>query len=178
MSNADILLTTIVNDLTDFFSSTTFSVIKFIIGIYVVVLVLDLILLLFQRGVGEDLRITRLGSDVPRELLALKSSLTKNWKKIKKDLESGDENKYKVAIIKADAIIEDMLIKLKYKGENFTDIVTNIPPGQVEHLDEIKQAHEIRNKIVLDENFKVDEKMAKETLALYEKFLEFFGITN
>ena len=178
MSNADILVSTLVSELSNFYNSTTFSVIRFIIGIYVLVLIIDLVLLLFQRGVSEDLRITLLGSDVPKELLALKSSLTKNWKKIKTDLEGDDENKYKVAIIKADAIIEDMLRKLKYSGENFTDIIANIPPGQVEHLDEIKQAHEVRNRIVLDENFKVDKKMAKETLALYEKFLEFFGITN
>lgn len=178
MSNADFLLVAIVQELTNFYNSTTFSVIKFIIGIYVVVLILDLILLLFQRGLGEDLRVTLFGSDVPKEVMAGKGKLQRDWKKLRKSLESGDENKYKVAIIKADAIIEDFLIRLKYKGKDFSDIVANIPAGQVEHLDDITKAHEVRNKIVLDENFQVDKQLAEETLALCEHFLEFFGISS
>ena len=74
MSNADILVSALVSELSNFYNSTTFSVVRFIIGIYVIVLIIDLVLLLFQRGVSEDLRITLLGSDVPKELLALKSS--------------------------------------------------------------------------------------------------------
>ena len=55
MSNADILVSTLVSELSNFYNSTTFSVIRFIIGIYVIVLIIDLVLLLFQRGVSEDL---------------------------------------------------------------------------------------------------------------------------
>lgn len=162
--------------LLDFYNSGTFSVIKFIIGIYVIVLFLDLVLLLFQRGVGEDLRITLLGSDVPKDLMSEKGRLRNEWKKLKKNLESGEENKYKLAIIKADAIIEDILGRLKYKGKDFSEKIASIPAGQIEYLDEIKRAHETRNKIIHNENFPVDKKMAEETIGLYEKFLEFFGI--
>lgn len=178
MSNADFLITTIVNELAGFYNSTTFSVIKFILGIYVIVLILDLVLLFFQRGLGEDLRITLFGSDIPRELMASRSRMKKDWKRIKKELESGDEKKYKVAIIKADAIIEDILRKLKYKGENFSELVANIPEGQVEHVDDIKKAHEVRNRIVHDENFPVDKKLAEEMFSLYEQFLEYFGVAH
>lgn len=176
--SADLLATAFFNEIVNFYNSTAFSVIKFIIGIYVAVLIIDLILLLFQRGLGEDIRITRFGSEIPRELMPGKTKIINDWIQLKKDLESGNENKYKLAIIKADAIIEDILKRLNYKGENFSEKVANIPTGHVEHVEDIKQAHEVRNKIIQDENFKVDKKLAQETLALYENFLEFFGISN
>jgi len=178
MSNSDILFAALIKELTNFYNSATFSVIKFVLGIYVVVLILDLILLLFQRGVGEDLRVTLFGSDVPRELMAARSQMKKDWRKIRAELGSGDEKRYKIAIIKADAIIEDILFRLKYKGENFAERVSNIPEGQVEHVDDIKKAHEVRNRIVHDENFPVDKKLAEDTLYLYEQFLEYFGVVH
>lgn len=178
MSNADILASAFYKGLVDIYNSTAFSVFKFIIGIYVIVLVLDLILLLFQRGISEDIRITWFGSDVPLELMARRTYLKKEWRKIKKSLDGNDENKYKLAIIKADAIIEEILDKLKYGGKDFSEKVASIPVGQVEHTDDIIKAHEVRNAIVHDENFKVDKKLAEETMALYEKFLAFFGISN
>lgn len=176
MNSGNITIDYFLKQLLDFYNSGTFSVIKFIIGIYVIVLFVDLILLLFQRGVGEDIRITMLGSDIPKELMFEKSRLKNEWKKLRKNLESGEENKYKLAIIKADAIIENMLDRLKYKGKDFSEKVANVPAGQVEHLDDIKRAHETRNKIIHNENFPVDKRLAEETIALYEKFLEFFGV--
>lgn len=178
MSNAELLFINLYKEIINFYNSAAFSVIKFIIGIYVVVIFLDIILLLLQRGLGEDIRITLFGTEIPRELIPGKNKIINEWMRLKGDLESGDENKYKLAIIKADAIIENLLDKLNYKGRNFSEKVASIPEGHLEHVEDIKQAHEVSNRIVHDENFKIDKKLAQETLSLYENFLDFFGISN
>jgi hypothetical protein len=170
------ILNQIISYLLNIYYSPTFGVIKFIIGIYVVVLFLDIVLLLFQRGVSQDLRITLFGSEVPVELMSERARVIKEWKRLKKNLESGEENKYKLVIIKADAIIENILDRLNYKGEDFNQKLANIPAGQVENLEEIKKAHEIRNKIIHFEDFPVDKQLAEKTIELYEEFLKSFGI--
>jgi len=161
-----------------FYSSFFFSVIKFFIGIYVIVLIVNLVLLLMQRSLGSDFRETVLGINIPRELASKggKKRLAKKWNLTKARLETGQDAQYKIAIIEADDIIDNLIKKMGYDGENMTERLNNIPSGQLDYVEELKKAHEIRNRIIQDDGFILDRKSAEETLALYEEFLKYFYI--
>lgn len=157
-----------------FSQSVAFSIIKFIIGIYVIVVLADIILLLIQRGLSGNVRETQLGMNVPSALVSdgPRKKLRKRWEKLKRKLKTGSEDQYKLAIIEADKIISSLIFRMGYKtGENFGERLENIPPGQIEDISSIKEAHNIRNRVVLEEDFKVDRELAERTLALFEKFL-------
>jgi len=157
------------------YHSFFFAVVKFIIGIYVIVLIVDIILLLYQRGLSGDFRETSLGMNMPPELITNKgkSDIRKKWDKVRQRLESGAAKEYKLAIIEADEIIGDLIRRMNYPGENFGERLSNIPSGQVETISELQAAHEIRNKIIMDESFALSKEEAENTIKLYEEFLKY-----
>ncbi len=167
-----------INSLLSIYHSTAFSVFEFIVGIYVIVLILDLILILIVRDVGANLRESFTGMNIPAELTRKKKRLKADWTKITRRLESENESEYKVAIIEADNLIDNLVKRLGYKGDNFLMRLDNIPSGQIEHVEELKKAHEIRNRIIHDETFVITKEEAKEVLGTYEKFLHYFEVLS
>jgi len=174
----------IVNSLLYFYNSPTFSVIKFIIGIYVAVVFVDIVLLLFQRGLAGDIRETRLGMNVPKEFLRKKpkEKLVLRWQKIRKDIESGEEPKIKAAVIEADSIIDD-LIRRMYAGAPIAkkptrEMLDEIPDGQIENLADIRSSHLVRNRIIHDETFQPTVEEAYLTLAPFEEFLRYHEVLD
>lgn len=161
------------------YHSFGFAVFKFILGIYTAVLLVNIILLLIQRGLSGDVADTRLGMNVPPELVRERDrkKLRKKWMEIKNRVESGSERQYKLAIIEADRLIDDLIYRMGYKnGENFGERLDNIPPGQVETVSSLKEAHKIRNQIILDDSFALDKETAQKTLGLFEEFLAYHEV--
>ena len=69
----------------NFYHSAFFAVIKFILGIYAIVLILDLAMIVILRGFGRDFRVTMAGVYIPS-----RKTTGKRWQKIKKDIERLD----------------------------------------------------------------------------------------
>ncbi len=159
-----------------FYASLTFSVIKIFLEIYVIVLFINIILLLKQRGLGGDIRDTLLGMNIPPELVSKKGKLRAKWEKVRAKLKSKNESDYKVAIIEADNIIDDLIKRMKYAGENFGERLDNITPGQIENIEDLKKAHETRNRIIHDERFVLTKEEAEKTMGYFEDFLKFFMV--
>ncbi|KKP80001.1 MAG: hypothetical protein A2271_00985 [Candidatus Moranbacteria bacterium RIFOXYA12_FULL_35_19] len=177
MDNLISLLNSNGIDIIGFYNSTFFSVVKFILGIYAVVVFADIVLLLAQRGFSSgDIRETLLGLDVPPELLTRKGRLRKKWDKVREKIRSTREEDWKIAIISADNIIDDLIARMGYKGENMGERLAGINPGQIENIEELKKAHEFRNRIIHEENLKLTKEQAREVLKYFENFLDFFDV--
>ena len=93
-------------------------------------------------------------------------------------LKSKNESDYKVAIIEADNIIDDLIARMNYAGENMTERLDNITPGQIENIEDLRKAHDTRNRIIHDESFVLTKKEAEKTLGYYEDFLRFFMVLD
>lgn len=156
--------------------SIFFAVVKFILGVYSVVLLADIILMLVQRGVGGDMRDTLIGADVPAEISTKKSKMRLKWDKITAGMKSDNESLWKVSIIEADNAIDDLIARMKYPGENMAERLDGINPGQIENIEELRKAHALRNRIIHEENFKLDRKEAEEAIGYYENFLRYFEV--
>lgn len=167
-----------IKEILSFYNSTAFLAIKYLIGIYILVVFADIILLLFQRGVGGNVRQILYGMDLPPEITTKKIKMKARWDKIRKKLESGNEADYKVAIIEADGAIGDLIRRMGYKGENMMERISNIPIGQLDRIDEIKEAHKVRNRIIHEEKFAVNRETAEEVFAKYEHFLRQFEVLD
>lgn len=161
-----------------FYASLTFFVIKLYLQIYVIVMFIDLILMLKQRGLGADLRDTLVGMNIPPELGNKKNKLRAKWTKVKMKFKSKNESDYKVAIIEADKIVDDLITRMNYAGENMAERLDNITPGQIENIEDLRRAHDIRNRIIHDESFVLTKEEAEKTLNYYEDFLRFFMVLD
>lgn len=173
-----ILFISLFKEWTNFYNSGYFLAIKIILGIYVLVVFVDIVLLLFQRGLGIDIRNTIIGMDIPKELVSKKAKFKQKWEKIKVRILSDNPSEYKVAVIEADNMIDDIVGKLGYKGESLAEKLGNIPEGHLEHLDEIRDSHDIRNKIIHDEEFVLTREEAVRVIKNFEKLLYYLQVLD
>ena len=159
-----------------FSQSGTFFFIKFIMGIYVLVLIVDLVLLFIKRGIGSNIRYMKYGTEIPTELAVGSGKLIKKLLKIHGRLDSGREAQYKIAIIETDELVDELLKKMGYEGANMGERLEKMEPGEMEHKADLQEAHELRNQIIHDDKIKVDENLAKDTVEKFEKFIRHFQI--
>src|SRR6185369_10549142 len=87
---------------------------------------------------------------------------SKRWKKIKEKITVGTEAEYKLAIIDADDFLYKTLEDRGFEGETFEEIIQKASHKMITNADEILAAHEIRNSIVYEPDYKMDIEVAKK----------------
>jgi len=95
----------------------------------------------------------------------------KQWSKIIKRLETDREVEYKLAIIEADSLLDDTLKKMGYEGETIGDRLKQLSSVILPNLDQVWEAHKIRNNVVHDPDYKLTLDQAKRALGIYEAAL-------
>jgi len=97
--------------------------------------------------------------------------LAKTWGRITDRLKTANEAEYKLAIIEADNVLENILKRLGYSGETFVDKLKTIGAALLPNLDEVIRAHQVRDKIVYDPDYLLTLDEAREILGIYEEAL-------
>jgi hypothetical protein len=97
------------------------------------------------------------------------------WDKIQKDIESINENDWRLAIIEADSILDEMVKQMGLKGEDLGERLKSVEPSDFDTLDDAWEAHKVRNRIAHDGSaYPLTQSEAKRIIGLYEKvFREF-----
>lgn len=154
-----------------FLNSHTYAVLKFFLGLYTIVLILDIILLLSRRDLRSDVLKGRFGtSQVPRAERA--AAAKKKWSAIEARLKSGNASEYKVALLEADAFMESVLERIGYKGANMAERLDQIDSAHMEDIDAVKEMHQLRNRIVFEQDFVLELSEAEKALKIYETALK------
>lgn len=94
-----------------------------------------------------------------------KKKIYKKWAKIEKRLKTGTEANYKLAVLEADKIFDDILKNIGYEAEI-----------KISNMVEIKQAGKVKNKIIEDNSFILSETEAGNIVTAYKKGLEDLGV--
>ncbi len=99
------------------------------------------------------------------------------WEKIMAYVDSLNENDWRIAIIEADIMLEELLDKLMLPGETIGDKLKAVEKSDFTTVDDAWAAHKIRNKISHEgQDFKVNQRDAKIAVSLYQKVFEEFEI--
>lgn len=106
------------------------------------------------------------GPDLPKKVIV------KKWQSVLEKLAKDDENSYKLAVIEADKIFDDLLKKIGYQGEDMGERLRQLTPAQVANLDEVWQAHKLRNQIVHQPDSKINHSQAQRAVEIYQRALE------
>lgn len=158
-------------NLSAFYHSTFMLAVKIFAGIYLLILLVDIILMLILRNVPQHLRVGLRGTDIP---LVSKSKMQKRWDGVKKRLDNDNPSQYKVAIIEADKIAEEILDGIGYKGANMTEKLEQVGQAHLDdHLEALRGAHEIRNKIIHQADYEISKEAAEAVIGVYESFLKY-----
>ena len=97
----------------------------------------------------------------------------KGWKQILERLKSSEQNNWKLAILEADHILNEILKRSGYLGGRMEDKLDLITSAQLANVEDVWRAHGIRDKISKDPTFAITRQEAVETVAVYRRsFIE------
>ncbi len=99
-----------------------------------------------------------------------------SWRRIEEQFYRGGESDLKVAILEADKLLNDALREAGIMGIQLGDRLKKTNIGQVPNLNELWQAHKLRNQIAHEPNFKLKRDLAERALGIYETALRNLGI--
>jgi hypothetical protein len=158
-------------DVINFFHSYAFKNIIFTlksISFILSLLALAAIIFIFfrMRALGKPAKIEKIKEEeVPGEVKILvipkKKKIIKKWAKIERKFKSGVESNYKLAILEADNLYDEVLRTIGYDKEKTLD-----------NLDEIKNAKRVRRNIVDDSGFLLTAGETRIALDAYRVGLE------
>ena len=101
-----------------------------------------------------------------------KLTMRKKWNEIIKKAEVGGGREYSLAIIEADILIENVLGKMGIRGKNIAERLRGLAPGELSNVDEVWDAHKLRNKIAHEPDFSPSKDETMQALTTYKKGLE------
>lgn len=91
---------------------------------------------------------------------------------------SSNPNDWKLAIIEADIILDDILKQQGYAGNSLGERLKSISPNQLESLQDAWEAHKVRNKIAHEgTDFVLTQRLVQETINQYQRVFAEFGVT-
>ena len=98
------------------------------------------------------------------------------WAGIAAKMETGLASDYKLAIIEADGILDDIFGKIGYKGKTLGERLEKLSPDHFPDLDKLLEAHQVRDDIVRDPDYQLSLEEAKKVLAVYKESLKELGV--
>ena len=97
------------------------------------------------------------------------------WENAEKHFFAGNDNDLKVALLEADKILDDALRNAGIIGTNIGDRLKKIKPEQLPNIDDVWQAHKLRNQLAHESDFVLKRDLAERALGIYKKALESLG---
>jgi hypothetical protein len=98
------------------------------------------------------------------------------WEKVLHYLSSEHPTDWKMAILEADSMLDDILVHMGYQGDTMGERMKNIPEGRFPFLNEAWNAHKVRNHIAhRGSNYAITRTEAEDTIDMYNRIFKHFG---
>ncbi len=99
------------------------------------------------------------------------------WKQIQARLSSAEQNDWKLAILEADHILNEILKMSGYLGR-MDDKLKSLEPAQLKNIEDVLRAHIIHDKIKADPSFVITQEEAKEVISVYAQSFTELGLIS
>ncbi len=104
-----------------------------------------------------------------------KKSIRASWDDIEAHFFAGDDNDLKVAILEADKLLEEALRAMGVPGAQLGDRLKKVKIARLPNVEDVWQAHKIRNRIAHETDFVLKRDLAEKALTIYEEALAHLG---
>lgn len=105
------------------------------------------------------------------------SATNPKWENILDQIESLNENDWKLAILEADIMLADILDRLPLPGETIGDKLKAVEESDFTTVDNAWEAHKIRNQIAHEgSSFMLNQREARRVIGLYRTVFEEFHV--
>jgi len=102
---------------------------------------------------------------------AVKGPYRARWEEILEHMDSAKEAEWKFAIIEADNLADLVLKRAGFQGDSMGDRMMSIQDGQLITVQDLWEAHKVRNNIAHNAEYFLRYSEAKQAIQKYEKFL-------
>lgn len=123
------------------------------------------------------LKIDRVEDVILKTNLPKKRSI-KAWMIIKKHFFEGGDQDLKVALIEADNLLDEALKYAGFRGISLGEKLKALTEAELPNINDVWEAHKLRNRIVHESGFKLNRDTAERALAVYEQTLKDFGVLD
>jgi len=98
------------------------------------------------------------------------------WDVVKKLMASEFQRDWKQGIVRADALLEEIIMKINYIGANFEEKLVHISPFQLESIKGLRWAHQSAVRIAgSGETYEITKEEADEIISAFGKALKDLG---
>jgi len=94
--------------------------------------------------------------------------IEKLWNKIKVRLDTGLESEYKLSVVEADNLLDDIFKKMGYGGASLGERLDRLTAATLPNIAQIRESHLARNNIIHDPDYKLSLDETKKVLDVYE----------
>jgi len=109
-------------------------------------------------------------------VVSQQSEVASNWERIRELANSANPSDWNMAILRADAILDDILQHKGYQGEGMADRLKILDPATMPSLDRVWSAHRLRNAIAHDPMTEHTKEIIINALRAYQDALREMGV--
>jgi len=137
-----------------------------------VVLVGGIVYVTVRTGQVRAREAARIKAAVPK---VMQPKRNERWDKVILHASSDNPNDWRLAVIEADIMLDEIITRMGYQGMTLGDRLKQITPGDMRTLDAAWEAHRVRNQIAHEgSDFILTQREAKRVIDLYGAVLEEF----
>lgn len=147
-----------------------------------IIVIISLILILAFLGVSvflflKGLRIRKSAvRKIEEGITETPETFLERWQGVLKHLESLNESEWRVAVIEADKLIDEVLAQKGFAGESVAEKLSELDREQMRSLDRLWAAHKTRNRIVHKSDYRIEQSETRKVISYYEEALVELGI--
>lgn len=158
-------------------SSVFLNIFSFLKMIATIIAMIALVIIVYSF-----IRISELSAAESKKLgLALNWSSERRqknerWERVEQYMSSLNVSDWKIAILEADNILDDVVERMGYKGANLGERMKNIEASDFPYLEEAWQAHKMRNNIAhKGTDYELTRSEAEQTINIYHRVFKELG---
>lgn len=107
-----------------------------------------------------------------RQIIKHREKIKKKWTKLMEKIKTNDERDLRLAIIEADSLVDEILKEHNHPGSDMGERLKSIHPSEIDNLNDLWQAHKIRNRLAHETDFHLPLEEAKKIIGIYHKTME------
>ena len=111
----------------------------------------------------------------PKEQEEIDVYANKKWERVLEHIESKHDSDWKLAVIEADIMLDELLDKSGYVGDSMGDKLKQVDKSDFRSIDQAWEAHKVRNAIAHEgSEYGLTEKEARRIIKIYENIFKEF----
>lgn len=116
--------------------------------------------------------------EIISHLISPEKEFEQNWQDIQGLMASENPSDWNMAILRADAELDDLLAHLGYEGETIAERFKIVDPTKLTSMDRVWSAHRLRNAIAHDPLQQYTREMLTHALQSYEIAFQELGVLH